>query len=943
VRRFVATAACACALGLSSLTAAPSATADPQPAQAPAAGVYVVVLRPQPLASYDGHVRGLAATTPASGHRLRAHSATARAYRRHLLAGQDRVLAALGNPDVLYSYTAAVDGFAVRLSAGQVTRVLSMDDVLSVERSTKAHLDSAGSVHRRRAGSSVSSAAHIRARAGHGEVIAVIDSGIWPRNPSFAGVPASRADVRRTYPGFTGRCRTGEGWGSTLCNAKVVAAQYFLKGFGRDDLAAVDYASARDGNGHGSHTAASAAGNAGVDAQIDGQDFGHISGAAPGAALAIYKACWTAPDPSQDGCTTADTLKAVDTAVGDGVDVISYSISATGSAADPIERAFANAAHAGVFVAASAGDRGPGAATVSHHGPSVTTVAAATSDVFRGSVVLGDGERVSGSMVSDRAVARTRLVDAREARAPGATMRRAALCYPGALSARAVSAAVVVCERGGIARVSKSESVSQAGGAAMILVNRGPGPTDADVHAVPTVQVSRSAGHAIRSYLRAHHRDSTAALQPSPTSRAAATGVAGFSSRGPDPAGSADVLKPDVAAPGVGVVSAASPPADDGRLWDIASGTSMAAPQVAGLAADIMAAHPRWSTAAVKSALMTTAHPLSGAGALAQGAGEVDLHRALDPGLVYDTSPAGRLNLASVSIGDLVARRTVVRRVTNIAARTETYTARVTGLPGLAVSVAPSTLTLSPGTSRTFALTVLAGRGARYERFVGGTLTWSGSLGHRVTSPVVVRPSYVGAPQDVHVAGAGGRTTVTAHAGVTGTLATTVLGPVAGRRASLSLTPGRLTSRDPTRTVTSWSREYRVRPGTAALRFEVSAAAGHDVDLYLYRRHRLVSSAVSPSSHEQLTVADPRPGEYAVYVDAVDVRSGSQRIPAELTAWTLPRAVRSSRLTADGRQVVTGGRAFSVSVGWSGLDARRRWFAELRYRHSAAVTYLTVN
>jgi hypothetical protein len=207
----------------------------------------------------------------------------------------------------------------------------------------------------------------------------------------------------------------------------------------------------------------------------------------------------------------------------------------------------------------------------------------------------------------------------------------------------------------------------------------------------------------------------------------------------------------------------------------------------------------------------------------------------------------------------------------------------------------------------------------------------------------VVRPSYVRAPQDVHVAGSGGSTTVTAHAGVTGTLGTAVLGPVAGRRTSLSLTPGRLTSHDPTRTVTSWSREYSVRPGTAALRFEVSAAAGHDVDLYLYRRHRLVSSAVTPASHEQLTLADPRPGRYAVYVAAVDVRSSSTRIPAELTAWTLPRAARGTRLTADGRQTVTGGRAFSVSVGWSGLDARRRWFAELRYRHSAAVTYLTVN
>jgi hypothetical protein len=80
-----------------------------------------------------------------------------------------------------------------------------------------------------------------------------------------------------------------------------------------------------------------------------------------------------------------------------------------------------------------------------------------------------------------------------------------------------------------------------------------------------------------------------------------------------------------------------------------------------------------------------------------------------------------------------------------------------------------------------------------------------------------------------------------------------------------------------------------------------------------------------------------------VYVDAVDVRSSSTRIPAQLTAWTLPRTARGTRLTADGRQAVTGGRAFSVAVGWSGLDARRRWFAELRYRHSAAVTYLTVN
>jgi hypothetical protein len=357
-----------------------------------------------------------------------------------------------------------------------------------------------------------------------------------------------------------------------------------------------------------------------------------------------------------------------------------------------------------------------------------------------------------------------------------------------------------------------------------------------------------------------------------------------------------------------------------------------------------MAAHPRWSTAAVKSALMTSARPLPGAGPLAEGAGEVNLGGAQDPGIVYDRLPTGRLNLPAVSIGDLVARRTVVRRVTNVSARTETYTARVTGLPGLDVSISPSTLTLSPGQSRAFALTVIAGRGARYEAFVGGALTWSGSLGHQATSPIVVRPSYVAAPSDIHVSGAGGRTTVTARAGVTGTLATTTLGPVAGRRTSLSLTPGRLTSRDPTRTAASWSRTYDVRPDTAAVRFEVLAPAGHDIDLYLYRGRHLVSTAVSPASHEALTLADPRAGQYTLYVDALDARTNRPPvIPAELTAWRLPRSVRTSKLTADGRQSVTGGQEFSVSVGWSGLDPHQRWFAELRYRHSATVTYLTVN
>jgi hypothetical protein len=946
VRRLVAASA-ACALAVSPLVVVASQV-EASTAQHPGrdAAVYIVILRPQPLATYDGHLRGFAATTPHSGHRFRADTPAVRAYGHHLVVGQRHVLAVLGNPRVLYSYRTAVDGFAAELTRDQVTQAMSMGQVRSVDASQLAQLDSARfgrSVHRRTsATSSPASAAHLGDKAGHGEVIGVIDSGIWPENPSFAGLPIEPAQLRRTYPGFTGTCRAGRRWTRHVCNDKVLAARYFLRGFGRGNLAAVDFASPRDGDGHGSHTAASAAGNAGVDARIGGQDFGHISGAAPGAALSIYKACWTAPDPSQDGCTTADTVKAVDQAVSDGVDVISYSIGSTGSATDPIEQAFTNATKAGIFVAVSAGDDGPAASTVAPHGPAVTTVAAADDNPFRGSVVLGNGQRYAGSMVSDRKVGPSRLVYAADARAAGASVRHASRCYPGALDAKVVDAAVVVCERGGIARVAKSVSVQQSGGVAMVLVNTAPGATDADVHAVPTVQVSRRDGGDIRSYIRSHRRP-TASLDPAASTGPGTPRLASFSSRGPVFDGPADVLKPDVTAPGVAVLSAVSPPADYGRLWDLASGTSMAAPQVAGMAADIMAAHPGWSPAAVKSALMTTSVHLPGGGPLAQGAGEVDLRRALDPGLVYDSVGGSSRNLASVSVGDLVATRTVTRRVTNVANRTETYRSSVRGLPGLNVSVAPSTMTLTPGQSRRYSLTFVARRSAQYDRFVGGSVTWSGSLGHEVTSPVVVRAVYVDPPQQVAASGSSGTAQLTARAGVTGTLATTLVGPVAGRRQRLSLSPDVLASHDPTQTGTSWSRTYDIRPGTAAIRFDVSAGAGHDVDLYLYRRGQLVSSAVSPAAREQLTVADPAAGRYVVYVDAVAARSRTRPVTADFTAWVLPRAARDPHFTVRHRRGVTGGRPFSVDIAWSKVDPAQRWFAELRYQHSSAVSYLTVN
>ena len=183
--------------------------------------------------------------------------------------------------------------------------------------------------------------------AGNGIVVGDIDTGITPQHPSFAATPAG-AYVGSPYgpppatwhgtcvPGIdasdgppTDPAKTNPAlqWTAATCNNKLIGARYYFAGFGQQHLAPDSFLSARDDDGHGSHTAATAAGNFGVDPSILGSNLGvdHISGIAPRARIAVYKICWVGGDVA-DGCSTADSVKAIDDAVADGVDVINYSV-----------------------------------------------------------------------------------------------------------------------------------------------------------------------------------------------------------------------------------------------------------------------------------------------------------------------------------------------------------------------------------------------------------------------------------------------------------------------------------------------------------------------------------------------------------------------------------------------------------------------------------------
>jgi hypothetical protein len=966
MRRVVATLVAVCAL---------AAAASPVQAVQPFAvavgdahsSLYLVVLRDAPLATYDGAISGYAATVPAEGTRFKAGRTSVRAYRALLQSRQDDVLSSIGDARVVYSYTTVLNGFAAMLTEAQVKQLSMMPQVLTIEQSTKQHVDGASP-----AAASVDLTPRGRwsqpggsANAGRGVVVAMIDSGIWPENPSFAGVPIDAQAMAARYPGFTGACQPAERWPSGTCGAKVLSARYFVAGFGAANLSNSEYLSARDAHGHGSQTAGIAAGNPGVAVNIDGQDFGRIAGSAPGAAVAVYKACWLAPDPADDGCTTADTVMAIDQAVSDGVDVLSYSISGGDTSTDVVELAFLHASGAGVFVAASAGNSGPRPGSVTHPSPWVTTVGATDALARRGDVVLGDGKRLAGMMIPGRAVRDRSLVYAADARVAGVSRREAAFCLPNSLDTGVVAGAVVLCDRGVNARLDKSTTVQQSGGSAMVLANTGRGAAAADLHAVPTVHLDLASGDAAKAYLDRSPAP-TASLVPRPSSTRAPE-VADFSGRGPVTSTDGGVLKPDITAPGVSVLSAVAPPASFGRLWDFGSGTSMATADIAGLAAVIRSQQRRWSPAEVKSALSTTSVPLSTAGSpLDRGAGGANVRRMSDPGLVYDVtmsdwlgylrglglsyqgSQAGSvsaqdLNLPAILVNNLVGDSAVTRTVTNVSTRTERYVARVDGVRGVDVSVSPSSVRLAPGDSATYTVSFSARRFARYERYVTGSLTWRGSLGHRVTSPVVVRAEYLRAPQEVSGTTKERTIDVTAKAGVTGTLDATVQGLVGATPTDLTLEPGPFDPASPGVSSSASVQTYAVPDDTGVARFELQTVNddGDDLDLYVYRDSRLVARTTSAAGDEELTMMRPPAGSYDVY--AVSVSSsdgGSSR--AQLTGWVVTGDSGQEATTAPDPLTVTGDRDVDITVRFGRLDPTQRWFGYLEYADSSRRTYLTV-
>ena len=395
-----------------------------------------------------------------------------------------------------------------------------MAGVALVERSTKQHIDRAPSSIRATPAVGSSSrdllgldgpggvwAGHGGPeRAGRGVVVGVVDTGIWPENPSFSGLPQRTPGTAPQVPGFHGACDPAEEWSAETARTRSSRPAGSSSGFGEENVAAAEYLSPRDGTGHGSHVASTAAGDNGVRVEVDGQRFGTTSGMAPAARLAVYKACWTAPDPAQDGCTTADTVAAVDAAVADGVDVLNYSVSGSDRLDDSVERALPRRRHGRGLRGRLRGQPrrrgrlGRARLPLGHHGrgqhpPRVPGRRPArrrpVSTSARWSPTSRCAPHRSCSAPTSPRRGRTPTRPGSASRAPSTPPRRRA----GSSSATAATAPGSTSPR----------TVSGAGGAGMVLVNTRHQSTDADVHAVPTVHLDAAEG-AARQGLRPARR-----------------------------------------------------------------------------------------------------------------------------------------------------------------------------------------------------------------------------------------------------------------------------------------------------------------------------------------------------------------------------------------------------------------------------------------------------
>ncbi|PIN17745.1 Tripeptidyl-peptidase II [Handroanthus impetiginosus] len=805
-------------------------------------GVYIVTLKQAPTSHYYGELR------VKHGHHIKRNgterksrfdkpsniSRTDRHHRSYIDRAHDSLLKRTLRGEKylkLYSYRYLINGFAVLVTPQQADKLSRRREVSNVVldfsvRTATTHtpqfLGLPQGAWAQEGGFET---------AGEGIVIGFIDTGIDPTHPSF-----SDNTPEKQYPvpeHFSGICEVTRDFPSGSCNRKLVGARHFAASAITRGIfnASQDYASPVDGDGHGTHTAAIAAGNHGIEVVVAGHCFGNASGMAPRAHIAVYKALY-----KSFGGFAADVVAAIDQAAQDGVDIISLSITPNrrppGIATffNPIDMALLSAVKAGIFVVQAAGNTGPAPKSISSFSPWIFTVGAASHDrIYSNSIVLGNNVTIPGVGLApgtdgDSMYTLVSAIHALNDTNASSDMYVSECQDASNFNQDVIQGNLLICSYSirfvlGLSTVKQAIETAKNLSAAGVVFYMDPYVIGFQLNPVPMripgiiISSSDDSKVLLKYYNSSLERDESSKKIVKFGGVACISGgikanfsrsapkVMYYSARGPDPEDSflddADILKPNIIAPGNYIWAAWSSRGTDsvefqGENFAMMSGTSMAAPHVAGFAALIKQKFPSFSPSAIGSALSTTAslYDKNGGPIMAQrayanpdsnqspatpfdmGSGFVNATAALDPGLIFDlsyddymsllcgingsspvvlnytgqscgapTMNATDLNLPSITISKL-NQSTVVQRVVTNVGNNETYSVGWSAPYGASVKVTPTRFSIASGEKQVLSVFFNATTNNSVASF--GRIGLFGTQGHVISIPlsVIVKISY---------------------------------------------------------------------------------------------------------------------------------------------------------------------------------------------------------
>ncbi|KAF6143978.1 hypothetical protein GIB67_017586 [Kingdonia uniflora] len=631
---------------------------------------------------------------------------------------------------LLYTYENAIHGFSVVLSTEQLQALQKTPGFISAYPDHTVEIDTTHTTDFL----SLNTVNGLSSAANYGKdvIIGVIDSGVWPESESFKDDGMGETPTR-----WKGMCETGVQFNSSMCNRKLIGARYFNKGvIAENPNANIFMNSARDTDGHGTHTSSTATGNYVEGVSFFGYANGIARGVAPRARIAVYKVTW------EEGRFASDVLAGMDQAIADGVDVLSISMGfgrRTPLYEDPVAIASFAAMEKGILVSSSAGNRGPDLRTLHNGAPWQLTVGASSIDrQCAATLTLGNRLTIVGWSLFP--------ADALLINVPLVYNESLMACNSPNLLSEFANDAIVVCDGG-----------SNVSG--VIYIVTGELYQEVNDFRFPGVIINPSDGAKVINYAKSTSQPKvTIKFQQTFLGAKPAPVVAAYSSRGPSRI-NRGILNPDLIAPGTKVLAAwvsnkvTSTIGRNLKLssdYDMIYGTSMSCPHVSGVAALLKGAHPEWSPAAIRSAMMTTANPLDNTNSPILDNDVLIYLHLMEQFLTivrssqYNCSSASSdLNYPSFTAIFTEETSNITqefkRIVTNVGSGVSTYRANITQPSGARVSVNPRKLVFQEKFEKLSFTVHIEDRKRRNGNIVSGSLVWVDSRAkHAVRSPIVV-------------------------------------------------------------------------------------------------------------------------------------------------------------------------------------------------------------